>query len=904
MAARPGVAAAGDAGVVNAERFLRVDALFAQALELPVEARAAFLAEVCGDDDDLHRQLEELLAADSKASGFLESASPSPELGVGTWVGPYQLESLLGRGGMGAVYLARRADLDRPVALKLVDSPFRHPELVPRFHAERQILARLEHPGIARLYDAGETADGVPYLVLEYVDGEPLDRYCDRLELDLGARVELFRKLLDAVAHAHQSLLIHRDIKPSNVLVRADGQVKLLDFGIAQRVDRDLGAASATSSRPMTPAYASPEQVRGEPLTTATDIYSLGVVFYELLAGRRPYRVKSDLPHELEAAILEQEPERPSAASVPWRRQLAGDLDTIVLTALDKDPAKRYRSVLELQADLERWSDFRPIAARPPSRTYRLAKFVRRHRVGVAAGVLGAALGLGLVVSLFQERNRAARERDRAQEALSFVVSVFTQDSPYLQGSREVTAREILGAAKDRAETELTHDPDLQAELFRVLGQATAGIGRYPEAQALLARSLEAVRDRSGASPALARNLEAIGWVEYLQGDFEAALPHLEEAVGLRRRLQPGSPELSVALQLLGNVLIEHDRESESPELERTERLFQESLLILERLEPGGGPGTEASLAGLVKVASRRRNLGPAEVLARQVLEMTRRRNGERHTATATTERSLAQILVDQGQFDEAETLVRQALASLESLLPADHPEITTAVSDLGMTVLAAGRLAEAEPLLRRAYDESQARLGPDHPTTLASLTLLANTLQNLGRNADAVPLRERALAAETRVHGEESLPVAYTLSVLGQALATLGEFERAEVFARRGLTLIEKLREAGHPEIGRGHRYLGAVLLKAGKPAEAEGHLRKGLVAQRKDFGVDFYQTASLETALATCLMRLGRLDEAGELLNHAVAVLEKQFSADHPLVLGVHRAQAELAAARSGGR
>jgi|CXWL01.1.fsa_nt_gi serine/threonine-protein kinase len=905
---------------MTSESFRRIDELFERALELPSQDRAAFLATAC-DDPDLRRAVLELLAADERLPGFLDDPALTPAtLAAGARIGPYQIERLLGRGGMGAVYLARRADVDRPVALKRVESPFRHPELVSRFHAERQILARLEHPAIARLYDAGETEDGVPYLVLEYVDGEPLDTYCDRRRLPLAGRLELFRKLLDAVAHAHQSLLVHRDIKPANVLVTPDGQPKLLDFGIAKRLPTAAGSASLTRGRPMTPAYASPEQVRGEPLTTATDIYSLGVVLHELLVGRSPYRLTSELPHELEAAILDQEPDKPSealrrpgalppatelaaergASPAELERALRGDLDTIVATALRKDPARRYRSVLELGADLDRWRDLLPITARPDTTGYRLRKFVRRRRGSVAVGVLVLILVAGLVASLFQQRNQAARERDRARGALRFVVDVFKEAAPYQQGSREVTAREILATAAKRADAELDSDPDLQGALHRALGQALAGIGRYDDAAPLLARSLAHDRAAHPDSADLAASLEAAGWVEFLRGDFAAAVPHLEEALAMRRQRDPDSAELAVSLHLLATVILERSLNSEDPDLERIEGLFREALAINQRIEGPDGPSSEASLAGLVRVASRRRDLAPAEELARRVLDLTLKRHGPDHPATATSLRSVALILIDEGKFEEAEVLFRRALAILEKTLPADHPEVATAVSDLGLMLNGAGRATEAEPYLRRAYELSRDRLGPDHRTTLNSLSLLASTLQNMGRIEEAVPLRELGLAGEMRTYGEDSLAVSFTLSNFARALAATGQLERAEELARRGLTIREQRLPEGHPDRGGAHRHLGMVLLRAGKPLEAEPHLRHALGAMRRDQGLEFFQTAAIEVALAGCLTQLGRLDEAEELLGHGRGVLEGQFPPAHPLVQEARRKSDQLAAAR----
>ena len=445
------------------ERWQQADAVFSEALDLPPEKRAAFLDEACAGDADLRREVERLFEADAQAGLFLETPSdwfdaprlPGPGVAaegdrarravLGQQVGPYRLLDEIGHGGMGTVYLAERADgqFEQQVALKLVRSGVATDEALRRFRLERQILAGLHHPHVARLLDGGVTEDGTPYFVMEYVAGIPIDRYCDEHRLSIAERLRLFCTVCAAVQYAHQNLVVHRDLKPSNILVTDDGQVKLLDFGIARLLDpeaRTLSPAlTQTGLRLMTPEYASPEQVRGEPVGTASDGYQLGVLLYELLTGHRPYRLPGRLLHHIERIVCEEMPTRPSTAVVQieevevsgdggtqsitpeqvsrarstsierLRRRLAGDLDNIVLMALRKEPARRYASVGNLEADIQRHLTGLPVRARPDTLVYRATKFVRRNWIGVAATLLVMlSLVAGLTVALWQARIAAA----------------------------------------------------------------------------------------------------------------------------------------------------------------------------------------------------------------------------------------------------------------------------------------------------------------------------------------------------------------------------------------------------------------------------------------------------------------------------------------------------------------
>jgi len=515
------------------DRWGRVDALFQGALEQSPAMRAEFLAEACGDDRELRREIDDLIRAHEESQDYwrdsggliarvradLGSAldmkpeeSEDPER-----VGPYRLIRRVGRGGMGTVYLAEREDgeFERQVAIKLLRRGLDTEDVVRRFRAERQILASLDHPNIARLVDGGSAEDGRPYLAMEYVEGSPILEYCDDRRLSIPARLALFETVLRAVGHAHRHLVIHRDIKPSNILLTDNGDVKLLDFGIAKLLDEGDGTSELTRTgvRLLTPGYASPEQLAGEPVTTASDVFQLGILLYELLTGERPFGNPDTSPREFEQRTLESEAERPSRRVLKatgdnsgkdsaaarrvgveeLRRTLAGDLDDIILMALRKDPEGRYHSVAQFLSDLGRYRAGQPVDASAGAVRYRARKFVGRHRWGVAATVALIAGVAGYVATLNVQSRRIAEERDlaraaaaRAEQITGFMTSVFGGADPGQTLGDTVTARELLERGVERVDTELANEPDLRAEMLVTLGNVYSSLGSYETSVELL----------------------------------------------------------------------------------------------------------------------------------------------------------------------------------------------------------------------------------------------------------------------------------------------------------------------------------------------------------------------------------------------------------------------------------
>ena len=858
------------------ERWSQIDALFDRALEIPTRDRDAFLENACRGDGALRNAVERLLAADERARTFLElpaSLQGEETAAAGTHLGPYRIDKLLSQGGMGTVYLATRDDgqFERQVALKLLQAPLggiggiRDPETLQRFRAERQVLARLEHPSIARLYDGGETAGGIPFLVMEYVEGLPLDLYCDRNRLGIDDRLRLFLRLLDAVSYAHRNLLVHRDIKPANILVTAQGEPKLLDFGIAKRLAGDQPAGTQTSFRLMTPAYASPEQVRGESITTASDVYSLGVVLYELLCGRGPYRLES----ELETSILHRQPEKPSKAldgsgleeiaaarrarPGELRRKLRGDLDTLVLTALRKEPHRRYRSVDELAADVERYLGAFPISARRETALYSAGKLARRHPIGTALAGLALSLIAVLFAGVLDQRDRAERERDKAQLAMSFLVDVFEQADPYQRGAGDVSARELLDTGVRRASRDLAGDPEVQATLLDALGRAALGLGHADQAEPALRRALALRRKTARGSLELADSLESVAWLDFLQGDYSAAETLYREALGLRRRLARGDPSTRIAFNLthLATVLVERSQSTDAERSREIESLLREALAIYREAEGPDGKGVADSLFQLGRLLQTRGELAEAERLLREVLRMDLARLGETHPETSHCRRALAQVLVTRAELPEAERLVRQALEAQRKVLPAEHPDIAWTKNDLALVRFRSGDAVEAELLFREVLATASANLGESHANTLLVLHNLANALVEQRKFAEAARLHEKALAGRLALYGERHVYVAFSLAGLARALSGIGRHGKALDRARRSLAISRELLQPGHPDSVPALRAMGIVLLNAGRPAEARPFLRRTLAILRRTQAPRAYQVAQAEALL-----------------------------------------------------
>ncbi|HLT48115.1 MAG TPA: serine/threonine-protein kinase [Rubricoccaceae bacterium] len=819
----------------------RLERLFRAARMHPPDERAAFLDAACADDPALRAEVEALLAADAdaEADGFLarpatgllgDAARAAGDGGPGEapdplldrLVGPYRVLRPLGEGGMGAVYLAVREEpFLRYVALKVVRAGLHAPEVVRRFEQERQILASLNHPNIARLLDGGVTDDGLPYFAMEYVEGRPITTYCDEHRLSIEERLRLFRAVCEAVHYAHQNLVLHRDLKPSNILVATDGAdgkptVKLLDFGIAKVLNPHLSPSAMpvtrTALRVMTPEYASPEQVRGEPLSTASDVYSLGVVLYELLTGHRPYRITTGSTEEIVRVVCEQEPERPSTKVVRdetiargngeetitakavgaargahperLRRRLRGDLDTVVLMALRKEPQRRYASAEQLGRDLDRYRQGLPVLAHRDSRAYRLGKLVRRHKTATALVLVVLASVIGFALFSSWQARRVAEERDRAQTAqakaeqvAAFLVSLFGQADPTETLGDTLTVREVLDAGARRVEAELAGQPEVQAAVLSVIAQAYRSLGRPADAVPLLERALALRRAALGDEhPDTAESLFTLANLYELLHEVGRAEALYREHLALAERLHgTESTAVVVTLYHLGTVLHVQGRTDEAF------RFYDRWQALLARMPDRDDPVLAGSLGDLGDLLFTQRRYDEGEPFARRALAMHRRLFGDRSPQVGIDLNRLCWILNATERYDEAEAVAREALALHRQLYPDGHYELGASLANLGEALQGQGRYDEAEALFQEDL-ALRRRLYPDgHHTEARSLALLARLEHDRGRLDDAERYYREAIAVFTRLFGPDYLPTIQHRLELTDVLRDRGDYAQAE---------------------------------------------------------------------------------------------------------------------------
>ncbi|MGE0813441.1 MAG: tetratricopeptide repeat protein [Vicinamibacterales bacterium] len=825
---------------VDPQRWRALSPYLDEALDLATEARPAWLASIAAADPALAEDLRGFLAEHdvALASGYLEGGvaeglrpPAAPPVLEGQVVGAYRLLSVLGHGGMGSVWLAERCDgrFEGRAAVKLLNAALVGRAIEGRFRREGTFLARFTHPNIAHLIDAGVTKAGQPYLVIELVDGVHIDAYCAEHTLDVDARLALFLDVVSAVAHAHANLIVHRDLKPSNVLVNASGQVKLLDFGIAKLIDDDADWADtpvtgtpASGSTPltreagaaMTPQFAAPEQLKRGQITTATDVYALGVLLYILLTGQHPAGAAVRSPAALVKAVMEDEPRRASEAvagrsdapdlqlrhalqcrSTPQRlgRALRGDLDTILATALKKDPKERYPSAAALADDIRRHLDREPIAARPDTARYRMAKFVGRHTRSVAAAAATVVLLIGLVAfyttRIAAERDRAQREADRASKVSQALTGLLIGADPIANRAtgEPLTVRGLIDAGAEQAQKGLASQPEAQAEILTVLGRLYRRFGAYDRAQALLEQALSSGEQAFGpVHLTLAATLNELGALLTEKGDYVAATRSLERALAMRRELLgTDHPDVAVTMVELGRVF--QDRGLN----DRAEPLQREALDIRTRVLGAGDRETAVSLSDLASVLRLKGDLDGAEALLTQCLEINRRTRGERHANTGTTLHDLGLVAATRGDARRAEALFRQAMDIHREALGDTHPAVATSLNSLAHLLIAQHRYDEAADALNRALEMVRPALGQNHQLVAVYASNLA-TIHLARRNPEAAEallrdaLRIRSSAPEImpsrrRMLAIDDWPVGRIKTLLGEALSDQGRLDAAE---------------------------------------------------------------------------------------------------------------------------
>jgi serine/threonine protein kinase/tetratricopeptide (TPR) repeat protein len=865
-------------------RWQQIQSLFEQLIDTGENERALHLARACGDDMELRSSVESLLKSDARHGDMLLHAigeaaesllEDHQDRLIGTRIGPYRVVSILGHGGMSTVYRGERDDsqYQQTVAIKVLQHATLHPRLRSRLHSERHILATLDHPSIARLIDSGDLEDGTPYLVMEHVDGESIDAYCDSRTLFVRERLELFIRVCTAVQYAHRNLVVHRDIKASNIFVVEEGVPKLLDFGIAKLLAPESLShtlpVTRLQERILTPENAAPEQVLGRPITTATDIYSLGVLLYQLLTGRSPYRLLSYSQLQLERAICMDDPVRPSQMVISklsgekdadrsrisdrrglspqrLRARLSGDLDAIIAMAMRKEPDRRYPSVEALADDLNRHLLGQPVRARQGDWRYHSTKFLRRHLLAVG-GVTTAFVALALFagVTIWENhrielaRDATAQERDRAQQVSAFLVDVFSQADPFNAQGKEPTAKDLLDRGAEKISGNLSLQPEVRAQL-----------------------------------------LESIGLAYRRQGLSERAIPLFEQAVAIRRQERPlNSSHVAVALANLARAL------TDAGHLISAEAYLDQAVALSESGGDSHAVETADILAqfGIFALYAKSDPARAAELFGK-ALHIYRSALGSHNLQVAATLNGLADAAVWMSDYALAEHYEREALSIFQETVSRNHPDNAVALATLGSILTQRGKYAEAEQVLNEALQIERNVFGIDNPRIAQTEADLGVLFDREGDSARAIAATEIALKITRDRLGPNHYMTGYYVDSLANLFLKANDLPTAEADARQALAIYAQSLPARHLYVASTHQLLGEVLLRRGSLAAAEAELRAASDMNAGLAGADSWRTARSDASLGWVLIQRDKAAEGEPLLAAARSTLLAKLGPQHP--------------------
>ena len=883
-------------------RWQRIQELFEQASALSAGERHTWLNERCGDDLALRDDVLGMLDGGKDGSAVFDERMDRAIAGAwsvvddaqpGRLIGRYRVLRMLGRGGMGAVYLAERADeqFKQQVAVKLIGGVVPGGALARRFRGERQILANLNHPNIARLLDGGAGDDGVPYLAMEYIDGTRIDHYCEQHTLGVRQRLHLFQQVCAAVQYAHQHLVVHRDIKPSNILVTAEGSPKLLDFGIAKLLDAErtgeLDELTRLHERLWTPGYASPEQMRGERIGTVSDVYSLGVLLYHLLTGEQPYALAGRNPEEFMHLVATLDPSRPSAmvgkSSRTLARTLAGDLDNIVLRAMHREPQRRYPSAAALAEDVQRYLDDLPVQARPDAWTYRIGKFARRNAAALAATsvvlVSIAALVIFYTARLTAERDVAERERAVAASVSQFMRDVFRVANPSAARGNSVTVREVLDAAVKRIDTDLHTEPRLRTQLLVSMGQAYNGLGLWDQSRQLLERAVEQERASFGNSHLeLSEALASLATANHNLNRFDIELGQYHEALTIREGL--GRMHDAAAAELLNAIA----------GTLRAQQHFDESLAyqgraetIARALDPQQPRILGQVLQGYAMTYLLMGEHSRAEQLARDSLALVRDAVNDGYDIYANSVHALAESLRRQYKLEESGRLQRELLKVQIDRLGAHAPLVARTWNNLSHVMRASGKYPEAQEALLHAI-EIYAKDPRENAFDLAISYHNLGGLQNeASQPTQALQSLQRSLELKREINGPRSAQLISTLLEISAARRALHDipgavaaFTEAESLARESMQPTDKRYAQVFLE--------GARLALARKDPPAAVTAARAALARIDE--QDPGRMAMIQCVFAEALASTGGVSEARELLTSALATRKRIMPADHWMI------------------
>jgi tetratricopeptide (TPR) repeat protein/predicted Ser/Thr protein kinase len=844
------------------ERWHQVAEAFEAALEVHPDQRSALLAQLNPDDPSLRSEVEALLAEDA-----LQTKTASSPIGVetltGKRIGDYQLVRVIGEGGMGVVFEAEQGQLGRIVALKVVKPGFTNAELLRRFERESQVLARLQHPGIAQIYEAGAADAGFgpqPFFAMEFIHGMPLGEYADAHQLNTRQRMELMAKVCDAVEHAHQRGIIHRDLKPGNILVDEEGQPKILDFGVARLTDSDVQATRQTDVGQLigTLAYMSPEQVTADPLEldTRSDVYALGVILYELLANRLPIQLSQQLP-EAVRAIREEDPTKLSSISRAYR----GDVETMVAKALEKDKTRRYSSAAALATDIHKYLADEPIMARPASMTYQLQKFARRHKaLVVAAAAVFTVLVAGTIVST-TEAIKARRAEQTAQAVNDFLqndllaqASASTQASPTTKPDPDLKVRTVLDRAAAKIGRRFDRQPEVEASIRYTIGMAYHDLGLYGDAHA-----------------------------------------QFERALALQRRaLGAGNPDTLYTLNVLGYTAMDMGKYPEA------ETLLSQSLASWRRMSGDANPGTLGAMNNLASVYENQGKYGQAEALDKQALEILRRTYGLEHHKTLDTMNNLALVYADQAKYAQAEALDSQILEIRRRDLGPEHPDTLMVMNNLALVYNSEGKYPQAQTLFRQTVDIERRVLGAEHPSTLASMGNLASVYLSQGQYAQAEAIYRQTLEIQRRVRGADHPGTLITASMLAVVYGVEGKYPQADALFSQVLSICSRALGREHPLTLSNLANFAAIYQIQGNYELAQTYAAQALAGRRHALGSENSDTMDSAGDLALAYISEREFIKAEPLAREASDFYEKNQPQDWQRF----RAESLLGASLAGQR
>ncbi|HWJ36785.1 MAG TPA: serine/threonine-protein kinase [Steroidobacteraceae bacterium] len=895
--------------MMTPDRWSKIKEILGTALEYEADEQQAFLDEACAEDQELRSEIDSLIAAYDRDDRLSVPEWPAALGGVGApsrSIGPYRLVRELGVGGMGQVWLAEQTEpVRRQVAIKLIRAALYDPQVAQRFFSERQSLALMNHPAIAKIFDAGTAPSGQPYLVMEYVDGCPITEYCDRHKLALAERLKLFQQVCEGVQHAHQKAVLHRDLKPSNILVTAvDGKPmpQIIDFGVARDISRSLDLKAMFTQVGAvigTIGYISPEQsgLSGEDIDTRSDVYSLGVVLYELLVGALPFDLKNIGSRESLHRMHESDPPRPSTrlrtlgedteltaqsrstAILPLIRQLRGDLDAITLKALENDRGRRYATPSALAADIGNYLGSLPVSARVPSYSYRAKKYIRRYRLGVSVAAAGLLLLLSFAVAQTIQLRNVRQQRDRADRITDFMTNMFKVSDPSESRGDTVTAREILDKSAGEIAAGVGLDSSVQSQLMGVMAETYLGLGLYSRARDLAERALQSRRQLLGSDdPKTLEFMSLLGVILSREGRETEADTLLRQTIALQTRvLGPDNLSTLETKGALALSLVRQGHNAEAATLAREATAGESRLLGSDNIK------TLRSMNTLATALKGDGHFDEAERIFHQLLETERRSLGADHPYILGTMHNFANMLEEQGRYEEAEIMQKEALAIERRILGAEHPDTVSTLTMLANTVLRdSSRKAEAEALYREAVATALRVVGPEHPVTTRAEEGLASVLSSEHHNNEAETIFRKILDTRQKVLGPDNMDVLFAQYNLADVLAKEKRFAEAEKLLTKTLEQQKRMLDTDDPDIMASKTLLASILLEKERPQEALELAQQSFDAQLRVLGPQHQDTQETLLRLAESMSRLGRYAQAQALYLSTIDHIERLPKAD----------------------